>query len=464
MPRVIRAALVSVRDALATAGPFILIAIAMLIAAYVVLDPTPPRKVTLATGPERSAYEDFGQRYAIELKRAGIDVELRRSAGSRENLRLLRQPKERVDLAFIQGGANDVIARSNANNQKKSAEDKAKNEEDDSTVLVSLGSLFYEPYWLFYREEAAKAIDKKTRTLTMMPQLKGMAVNVGGRGSGTPGLTSRLMTVNFMERDDVKRSNLGDTDAVVAILDGKIDAMAMVAAPESQYVQMRLQTPGIKLLEFSQAEAYARRYGYITPIVLPRGVADLSRDVPPHDVPLIGATTSLVAREGTHPALVQLFVQAAARIHSGPSWTARAGQFPSTQATEFPIAKEAERFYRTGPPVLQRYLPFWLANLIDRMWVALFSIVAILIPLSRLVPPLYEFRVRSRIFRWYRNLRDIENDMDERVGTRDELLHRLDKLDARVSAIAVPLSYTDEVYALRSHIDLVRAKLAKSAA
>ena len=467
MPRVIRAALVSVRDAFSTAGPFILIAIAMLVAAYAVLDPTPPRRVTLATGPERSAYEDFGLRYQFELKKAGIEVELRPSAGSRENLRWLRQPKENVDLAFIQGGANDTIARAAAANAKRSEEEKAKrknNEEDESTVLVSLGSLFYEPYWMFYREEAAKAVDKKTGTLTMLPQFKGMAVNVGGRGSGTPGLTSRLMAVNFMERDDVKRSQLSDTEAVVALLGGQLDALAMVSAPEAQYVQMLLQTPGIKLLEFAQAEAYARRYAYISPIVLPRGVADLSRDVPPRDLPLIAATTSLVAREGTHPAIVQLFVQAASRIHSGPGWTARAGYFPTSQGSEFPIAKEAERFYRTGPPVLQRYLPFWLANLVDRMWVALFSIIAILIPLSRLVPPLYEFRVRSRIFRWYRNLRDIENDMEDTTETREELMHRLDKLDARVASIAVPLSYTDEVYALRTHIDLVRARLLKAAA
>ena len=460
MPRIVRVALVSIRDVFATAGPFILIALAMLIAAYFLLDPTPPKRVTLATGPERSAYEEFGQRYAVELKRAGIEVELRRTNGSRENLRLLRTPKERVDLAFVQGGANDIIARIAASNAKKKDGEK-KSEEDDETVLLSLGSLFYEPYWLFYREEAAKKVEKKTGTLTMLPQLRGMAVNVGGRGSGTPGLTNRLMTVNLMERDEVKRSNLSDTEAVVALLGAQIDALAMVSAPESQYVQMLLQTPGIKLLEFVQAEAYARRYAYITPIELPRGVVDLSRDVPPRDLALIGATTSLVARDGTHPAIIQLFVQAAARIHSGPGWTARAGQFPTPQGSEFTLAKEAERFYRTGPPVLQRYLPFWLANLIDRMWVALFSIIAILIPLSRLVPPLYEFRVRSRIFRWYRNLRQIENDVDDKAQTRDELLHRLDKLDTRVASIAVPLSYTDEVYALRAHIDLVRARLSK---
>jgi len=193
--------------------------------------------------------------------------------------------------------------------------------------------------------------------------------------------------------------------------------------------------------------------------VLPRGVADIARDVPARDLDLIAPTTALVAREGTHPALMQLFVQAAARVHSGPGWIARAGQFPSPQDTEFALAREAERYYRSGPPLLQRYLPFWLANLVDRMWVALISIVAILIPLSRILPPLYEFRVRSRIFRWYRHLRSIEDALGRRGAPAAELLEELEKLDAKAERIVVPLSYTDELYALRTHIALVRERL-----
>jgi hypothetical protein len=223
-------------------------------------------------------------------------------------------------------------------------------------------------------------------------------------------------------------------------------------------VQMLLQTPGIRLYEYQQAESYARRYPFLSPVILPRGVADLARDVPPKDTGLIATTTALLARDDIHPALVQLFVQAAARIHSGPGWIARAGTFPNAQQGEFPIAKDAARYYQSGPPLLQRYLPFWVANLVDRMWVALFSIIAVLIPLSRMLPPLYEFRIRSRIFRWYRNLRQIERD-HEGGKSAAELLGTLDKLEARVAAIAVPLSYTDEVYTLRTHIDLVRERL-----
>ena len=152
-------------------------------------------------------------------------------------------------------------------------------------------------------------------------------------------------------------------------------------------------------------------------------------------------------------------MQAASRIHSGSGWIARAGQFPSAAHNEFPLAKDAERYYRNGPPLLQQYLPFTLANLIDRMWVALFSIVVVLLPISRMVPPLYRFRVRSRIFRWYRNLRVIEAELESGERPREELLASLDKLEARVAGIRVPLAYADELYSLRSHIVLVRARL-----
>lgn len=437
MPRIVRETLISVRDLLIAFGPFIVIALGLLVLAYFWLDPAPPKHVVLATGPDNGAYAEFGKRYAQELARDGIRVELRQTIGSRDNLVHLRDGKERVDIAFVQGGASETI-RTNDNEQAE--------------PVVSLGSLFFEPVWIFYRAGSIK-------DFTLLTQLRGKKVNIGARGSGTPGLFMRLLRANQMEREELDRSLLGDQDAVIALLDGKLDAIVLVAAPESAYVQMLLQTPGIRLMEIAQAEAYARRYRFISPVVLPRGVAQLALDVPPKDLTLIAATTSLVAREDIHPALIQLFVQAASRIHSGPGWIARAGEFPSAAHSEFPLAKDAERYYRQGPPLLQRYLPFWLANLVDRMWVALFSIVVVLLPISRMVPPLYRFRVRSKIFRWYRNLRVIEAELDDNERSREELLQSLDKLEARVAGIRVPLAYADELYALRQHIELVRARL-----
>ncbi|MCX8116154.1 MAG: C4-dicarboxylate ABC transporter substrate-binding protein, partial [Burkholderiaceae bacterium] len=209
--------------------------------------------------------------------------------------------------------------------------------------------------------------------------------------------------------------------------------------------------------------AYSRRLPFLSALALPRGVVDLAKDIPPADVQLIAPTSSLVAREHTHPALIQLFVQTAQAVHGDTGWFARAGTFPSPLNAELPLAAEAARFYRSGPPLLQRYLPFWLANLIDRMWVALVSIVAVLIPLSRIVPPLYEFRIRSRIFRWYGQLREIEDELGRRTTPPDELAKELDALDAKVERINVPLSHADELYALRSHIGLVRTRLRQAA-
>ena len=220
---------------------------------------------------------------------------------------------------------------------------------------------------------------------------------------------------------------------------------------------MLLQTPGVKLFDFPQAEAYSRRFTFLSAVTLPRGVVDLARDMPSANIRMIAPTATLVAKESLHPALVQLFVQAAKQIHGGPGWFQRKGTFPSTENTERALAPEAERFYRNGPPLLQRYLPFWIANLIDRMWVAMISIIAILIPLSRVVPPLYQFRVRSRIFRWYGQLRRLEESVGERP--LPELMAELDGLEERAGRIHVPLSYADELYALRSNILMVRRRL-----
>lgn len=448
MRRLLRHTILSIRDLAASAGPFVVLALALLWGAYLLLDPAPPRRVVLATGPEQGAYAEFGQRYAQRLKGLGIEVVLKGTQGSAENLALLRDPGTNVDLAFVQGGSGAALL--------------AVDEDKDGVPLVSLGSLFYEPVWLFYREDAAKRLNGSA-ALSQLAQLAGWRVNIGAPGSGAPPLWAKLLHANRIDPASIRTSQLAPTPAVVAFLAGGLDALLFVSAPESPLVQMLLQTPGVKLFDFAQAEAYSRRLPFLSALKLPRGVVDLAKDIPPEDVQLIAPTSSLVAREHTHPALVQLFVQTAQAVHGDTGWFARAGTFPSALNVELPLAGEAARYYRSGPPLLQRYLPFWLANLIDRMWVALVSIVAVLIPLSRIVPPLYEFRIRSRIFRWYGQLREIEDELGRRTTPPEELAQELDALDAKVERINVPLSHADELYALRSHIGMVRARLRQTA-
>ena len=444
MPPLLRNTLMSVRDLLASAGPFLLIALVLLAGAYYLLDPTPPKRVVLATGPEQSDYAKLGQLYAAELRRYGIEVVLKPTHGSSANRRALHDAAQEVNLGFLRGGSSDAT--------------RAADEEKSGVPLVSLGTLYLEPVWLFYRSDAAKRLNREA-TLTQLTELRGWRVNVGARGSGVTGLVGKLLHANGIERDSIKSSRLEETPAVVALLAGEIDALVLAAAAESPMVQMLLQTPGVKLFEFAQAQAYSRRLPFLRAVDLPRGVVDLAQDLPAHDVPLIAAATMLVAREHTHPALLQLFSQAAHKIHGGAGWLAHQHQFPSAENSELPLAKEAERYYKNGPPLLQRYLPFWLANLIERMWVVLLSIIAVLIPLARVVPPLYEFRIRSRVFRWYRQLREIEDALRAKTAAPAALLEDLRNLEAKTEHISVPLSYADELYALRSHIQLVRQRL-----
>ncbi|WP_341906277.1 TAXI family TRAP transporter solute-binding subunit [Polaromonas sp. YR568] len=452
MPTHIRYTLLSLRDLAVSVGPFVALAIALLVATYWWLDPNPPKRVTLATGPAQSAYEEFGKRYAAALKPEGIEVVLVPSQGSADNLQLLRTGQ--VDVGFVQGGTSDYT-------------------DQDEEDLASLGSLFVEPLWLFYREATARkvlaAADKgklanarrnepEEASLTSLTQLQGLKVNFGTPGSGVPSLMTKLLESNRIEPASLKVSQLEQTPATVAFLGGELDALVFASAPESLMVQMLLQTPGVKLMNFAQSEAYSRRFAFLGTTRLPRGVVDLAGNIPPDDVRLVAPTTSLITRTTTHPALQQLFAQAGNDIHGGAGWFKSAREYPNRDNSELPISKEAERAIKNGTPLLQRYLPFWVSNLVERMWLAMGIILAIMLPLSRIVPPLYAFRVRSRIFRWYGQLRDIENRIDS-TGSNAALLEELNSLESRAEKVSVPLSYTDELYALRSNIHLVRKKL-----
>jgi TRAP transporter TAXI family solute receptor len=436
--------LVSLRDLLVAAMPTILLVAAACVAAYIVVDPAPPRSVVLAAGQENSAYEEFGRKYASVLARDGIKVGLQPSLGSEDNLQ--RLIAGRADIAFVQSGSTDgALAR--------------------QAKLVSLGSLFTEPVWLFLRERSGK----RKFDIHSLTQLKGLRINVGPEGTGVPRLFRQVLAVNGVEPDQLNISSLENTPATVELLAGRVDGIVFSSAPEAPLIQMLLQTPGIRLFDFRQAEAYTRRLPFLTHVVLPRGIVDLGRDIPSQDFHLIAPTATLVAREDLHPALVDLFVKAATEIHGGAGWFQQQGQFPSPKYTEIPVAREAAKYYRDGPPFLQRYLSFWLANLFDRLWVVVVALAALVIPLSKIVPPLYVWRIRSRVYRWYGQLRAVEQALEKGLEmsaapeqqdqVRVELLQRLDDIEARVNHISIPLSYADALYGLRSHINFVRQRV-----
>jgi TRAP-type uncharacterized transport system substrate-binding protein len=468
MVQTVKYTLISIKEMVVSAGPLALLALSMIALAFWWLNPNPPKQVTLATGPAQSAYEAFGERYARRLRASGVEVKLLPTEGSAENLELLRSGK--ADLGFVQGGTLD---------QAKA----------DDYSLESLGSLFLEPVWLFYREDAAKRANRSAKpggkststpstapsattatradTLDHLSQLQGLKLNVGDKGSGVPTLMARLLDVNRVDAAQITLSKHEQTPAVMALLSGEIDALVMATAPEDLMVQMLLQTPGIRLMDFQQSEAYSRRFEFLSPVVLPQGVVDLAGDVPPQNLRLVASTTTLLAQEDTHPAILQLFSTAAKSLHGGAGWFSRAREFPKVTVGDFPMAPEAERYINTGATFLHRHAPFWLANLVERMWLAMGLILAVLIPLTKVVPPLYQFRIRSRVFKWYATLRDIEQRLvTSSTGAavdKPALLQELASLEKVVGNITVPLSYTEEQYALLANIGLVRKKIVRDA-
>jgi TRAP-type uncharacterized transport system substrate-binding protein len=436
MPKIFRFTQFSLRDLIITAGPAALLVALVCFLAYWLVDPSPPPRVTISAGQENGAYEGFAKKYADMLGKHGIAVKVKRSPGSQENLRHLKDPQSEVDIAFVQSGSAELS-------------------EAERTGLISLGSLFTEPVWLFYRN---------TKPIKQLTQLKGLKINVGPEGTGVPQLFAKLLAVNGVEPTELTLSALENTPATVELLEGRIDGLVFSSAPEELLIQMLLQTPGIKLFDFAQAEAYARRLPFLSHVVLPRGIVDLGRDLPPNDVHLIAPTATLVAREDLHPALVDLFVQAASTIHGGAGWFRREGEFPAARYTEIPVARDAEKFYKNGPPFLQRYMPYWVANFLDRMWVVIVALGALILPLSRIVPPLYVWKVRSRVYRWYAQLRSVEQaiedvSQDRRDDVYSQQLTQLSALEEKVNRISIPLSFAEELYGLRSHINFVRKRI-----
>lgn len=433
----IRAGLLSLRDLLATAWWIILIVGIGFVVAYQFVQPAPPKTITISTGGEGGAYYQFAKRYAVLLAKNGITLEVKTSAGSLQNLE--RLDKGEAQVAFVQGGVVEP---------RESEE-----EFFDEPAIQSLGSVFYEPVWVFYRGE---------RKLERLTQLHGKRLAIGQEGSGVRQLAQQLLTANHISAGD-HLVPLGGLKAAEELQQGRIDAAFIIAALEAPVVQTLLRSPGIKVMSFAQAEAYQRKYPFLTKLVMPEGVADLVHNFPSEDVSLLAPTANLVVRGDLHPALQSLLLQAAAEVHGKSGFFQKGGEFPAYKDHTFDLSAEAKRYYKSGPSFLQRYLPFWLAVLVDRLVVLIVPVIALLIPLVRIAPALYTWRVRSKVFRIYGELRYLEDDLKQHFDAAKlgEYRLRLDAIDEQASALPVPLAFTDLIYTLREHVNLVRQTLVK---
>lgn len=423
------------RELLIFALPALVLIAAAFALAWQFVRPAPPKKIVISTGAPGGAYHYFGERYRDKLAQDGIEVELRPSSGAVENLRRLKTD-DSVDVGFLQGG----IAN-----------------EPDSDDLATLGSMYLEPVWVFHRKADAR--------LDRIDQLKGRRIAVGTAGSGAQLFALQLLAANGFATDDPRLVALGGMDAVAALKRGDVEAFFVVGAPQAPVVDALLHTPDIGLLSFAQADGYVRHFPHLVKITLPRGAIDIRGDQPPRDVQLLAATANLVVKADIHPAIVTLLLKHARDIHSPPGLLQAANSFPAPQDHALPIHPMARRFYDSGPPLLQRYLPFWLAVLIDRLFVMLLPLFAVVIPLSKVIPAIYNWRMRARVYRWYGELKFLEAEIDRAgqdghsLAALDTFLGRLDRIEERAARRKLPLAFSNELYTLREHIGLVRRRL-----
>ncbi|MET0046582.1 MAG: TAXI family TRAP transporter solute-binding subunit [Sedimenticola sp.] len=417
----------TLRDHLHIFGPAIAITLLGFLLAFQFVQPAPPARITIATGGLEGAYSLFGQRYREIIKREDIQLEVLNTKGSVENISLLESGK--ADIAFVQGGTEQASR---------------------GDELISLGSLYFEPIWVFHRSSL---------TLDRLTGLQEKKVAIGPEGSGTRAVALQLLSDNSITPSNARLIELSGRPAADALLKGDIDAAFFVASPRSPVVRALLDSTEISLMSFNRADAYARLHRYLSTVVLPEGVINLEHNLPRRETRLLAASANLVAHKDLHPALVDLLLQAASEVHGEGGWFEEQGQFPAAQFLAFPLSKEAKRFYKFGPPLLQRYLPFWAATLVDRLKVMLLPLVALMIPLFKVMPPIYRWRIRSRIYRWYREVLAIDRRSDLPGADIDVAMEELDAIEEDVSKVSVPLSYAEELYDLRLHIGLVREKL-----
>jgi len=422
---------------LSRAGAFIAIIVissVLLFAIYWFFHSAPPNTITITSGAPGSTFETNAIKYSKILARNGVTLKILSSRGSLQNLERLNDPAFHVDIGFVQGGVTNGPGR---------------------RKLVSLGSISYQPLIVFYRGAAS---------VGLLSELNGKRVAIGPAGSGT-----RTLALALLELNDIRPGgattlvDLEADDASKALLDGSIDAVFLMGDSASRQVMRQLtRSPGIQILDFTQADAYVRRITYLNKLQLPKGGIDFAKNLPGHDISLIAPTVELLARSDLHPALSDMLLEAAQEVHGGASLLQRKGEFPAALEHDYPISAEATRYYKSGKGFLYRRLPFWMASLVNRVLVSFVPIIVLLIPALRVIPPVFSLRIKLHIYRWYRALLAVERDhlTELTPQKQEELLARLNHIEQEVNKMKVPASFADQFYALRGDIGFVRARLA----
>jgi TRAP transporter TAXI family solute receptor len=429
--------MIAIKHFIKTNGWMVVVIVASFIIAFRFVDPAPPKSFTLVTGSEDGRYHHVAQRLKAELARDGLEVRLVPSAGSIANLSLLTAEDNEIGAGFVQSGVENLF-------------------DGETETLRGIGSLYYEPVWLYYHR------DRRVRTVG---DLEGKRVAVGEPGSGTKAVAQLLLETSDLIKSDgtgsVVVSELGGEEAVDALETGGIDAAFFILAAESPIIKRLAANPDLDFVDVRRAAAYEGNYPFLSSCRIPEGLLDLAANVPDSDRTVIAPLATLVVNERFHPAHTPLVLEAARKVVGKGGVIERPDEFPSARFVSFPLTSEAEHYHRNGPPFLLRYLPFWAASLVDRLIILVIPFMALILPLVKVAGPLYRWRIRSKIFRWYRFLR--ETDQKIRDGSIQKHtgaeIKRLEKLESEIRTVEVPLSYADELYDLQLHVSHVLERL-----
>ena len=399
-----------------------------------ILVPPPPKSIELATGFPTGLYYQFGERLKAELVNDGVNLNVRSTGGTIDNLNLLNDPKSGVDFAMVQGGVAKV---------------------SDYPNLVSIAGMYYEPIWVWYRESAFKS---EGGQLKILSQLKGKNVSIGNEGSGTLALTKDLLQASGITEKEFSTQKLKPDEAIAKLSSGELDAVFIVAAAEAPILRKFYSIPGIRLMNFDQADAYTRNLPYLSKVIVPRGLLSIQYDQPRQDIQVMAATATLVAHDNVSPALVSLLLGASYDILKSYSRLQKVGEFPSSSGLDFPLHVDAEIYLKDGPSFLHRHLPFWTAVWVGRFVKIVIPLLVILIPLFTYIPTTKNFLLRLKLAQVYEELKVIERNA-QNPALKEKNFKDLEDIERRVGNIKVSMLDAKELYDLKGHVGEVRVRL-----
>ncbi|HCS55124.1 MAG TPA: hypothetical protein DIW81_26665 [Planctomycetaceae bacterium] len=413
--------------------------------AWLFVEPAPGNHLKIAAGPSDGNYYATAKKYADVFQEAGIHLEIIETAGTIENYRLLQDVND-INLAIVQGGAVPKTL--------------------EKTSLEAIASLNFEPLWIFLQAESE---------ITEIRELKGKRISIGLPDSGTETLMLRLLEINGLiapvEESDASIDSTPEetielfrestATAIAKLRAGERDAVCMVRSASNPVIRQLFETPELSAMPFPLNKTYRLLFPALSDIQLQEGILDLKNHQPAQNLKLIAPAANLVCTPELHDAFVPLLLKAATLTSNEGNLIVPSREFPSLGYIEFEPHAGAVDYFQSGESFLYRYLPFWLASFLNRMKIMAVPLLTLAIPLFKMAPPAYRWRIRSRIYRWYRLLREIdqENLRDQTTVNQQRYLEKLDRIACELSEVDVPLSYMEEFYNLHLHIDLIRRRV-----